>query len=248
MAQIRGARGPDAGRFHLQHGGEPAGRPAGAHLWKPSGVSVSGRSSGHGLRLTVAAASVPLAHLTGSVPRRHVLTGVLTALVLSSVVAALATSYWLLLAARLLTALAQALFWAVMAPVAVGLFAPEVRGRVVGALSVRAAGRRGGHLGAQLAVITGRDGLYGAVVGRACGTELQFDRLAGVPVILEVLPVRSAQLAGDGEPGALGDGLRCGVRGELGRSLDVVTGDVVGDPVVTVVGRCPADRIRAAPP
>lgn len=42
----------------------------------------------------------------------------------------------MLLAARLLTALAQALFWAVMGPVAVGLFAPGVRGRVVGALSV----------------------------------------------------------------------------------------------------------------
>lgn len=41
-----------------------------------------------------------------------------------------------MLVARLLTALAQALFWAVMGPAAVGLFAPEVRGRVVGALSI----------------------------------------------------------------------------------------------------------------
>ncbi len=89
-----------------------------------------------GYAVTVAAASVPLAHATRSVPRRHVLTGLLTALVLSSAVAALATSYWLLLVARLLTALAQALYWAVTGPVAVGLFAPEVRGRVVGALSV----------------------------------------------------------------------------------------------------------------
>ncbi|MGW1164610.1 MFS transporter [Streptomyces sp. NPDC002550] len=89
-----------------------------------------------GYGVTVALASLPLAHLTRAVPRRHVLTGLLTALVVSSVVAALATSYWLLLVARLLTALAQALFWAVTGPVAVGLFAPEVRGRVVGALSV----------------------------------------------------------------------------------------------------------------
>lgn len=50
--------------------------------------------------------------------------------------AAVAHSYWTLLVARLLTALAQALFWAVTGPVAVGLFAPEVRGRVVGALSI----------------------------------------------------------------------------------------------------------------
>src|SRR5262245_40623169 len=76
-----------------------------------------------GYGATVAVASVPLAHLTRAVPRRHVLTGLLTALVVSSLVAALATSYWVLLAARLLTALAQALFWAVLGPVAVGLFA-----------------------------------------------------------------------------------------------------------------------------
>lgn len=89
-----------------------------------------------GYGVTVAVASLPLAHVMRAVPRRHVLTGLLAALVVSSLVAALATSYWVLLLARLLTALAQALFWAVMGPVAVSLFPPEVRGRVVGALSV----------------------------------------------------------------------------------------------------------------
>lgn len=89
-----------------------------------------------GYGVTVAVTSVPLAHVMRGVARRHVLTALLAALVVSSAMAALATSYWLLLAARLLTALAQALFWAVMGPVAVGLFAPEVRGRVIGALSV----------------------------------------------------------------------------------------------------------------
>ncbi|MGR6920422.1 MFS transporter [[Actinomadura] parvosata] len=89
-----------------------------------------------GYGVTVAVTSVPVAHLMRAVPRRHVLTGLLGALVVSSLVAALAPSYGVLLGARLLTALAQALFWAVMGPVAVGLFAPEVRGRVVGALSV----------------------------------------------------------------------------------------------------------------
>ena len=89
-----------------------------------------------GYGLTVAVASVPLAHLVRKVPRRHVLSGVLAALVVSSAGAALAASYGQLLAARLLTALAQALFWAVMGPVAVGLFAPGVRGRVVAALSL----------------------------------------------------------------------------------------------------------------
>ncbi|MFC7830987.1 MFS transporter [Streptomyces sp. NPDC057375] len=89
-----------------------------------------------GYGVTVAVASVPLAHAVRAVPRRHVLTGLLAALVMSSLMAAAASSYALLLVARLLTALAQALFWAVMGPVAVGMFAPELRGRVVGALSV----------------------------------------------------------------------------------------------------------------
>ncbi|GGU93620.1 MFS transporter [Actinomadura cremea] len=89
-----------------------------------------------GYGVTVAAVSLPLAHATRAMPRRYVLTALLVALVVSSLISALATSYWMLLAARLLTALAQALFWAVMGPVAVGMFRPEVRGRVIGALSV----------------------------------------------------------------------------------------------------------------
>ncbi|HEY3682595.1 MAG TPA: MFS transporter [Streptosporangiaceae bacterium] len=89
-----------------------------------------------GYGLTVAVASLPLAHATRAVPRRYVLAGLLAALVVSSLVAAAASAYGVLLGARLLTALGQALFWAVMGPVAVGLFPPRVRGRVVGAVSV----------------------------------------------------------------------------------------------------------------
>ncbi|MEV6867020.1 MFS transporter [Streptosporangium subroseum] len=90
--------------------------------------------SGYGL--TVALVSVPIARATRSVPRRLVLCALLATLFLASVVAALVSSYWVLLASRLVTAVAQALFWAVMGPVAVGLFPPRVRGRVIGALSV----------------------------------------------------------------------------------------------------------------
>ncbi|QCX80935.1 Sugar efflux transporter B [Streptomyces sp. YIM 121038] len=90
--------------------------------------------SGYGL--TVALVSVPIARATRSVPRRLVLCALLAALLLASVVAALVPSYEVLLASRLVTAVAQALFWAVMGPVAVGLFPPHVRGRVIGALSV----------------------------------------------------------------------------------------------------------------
>ncbi|MFD7922216.1 MFS transporter [Streptomyces sp. NPDC059740] len=88
-----------------------------------------------GYGLTVAVVSLPLAHVTRSLPRRHLLAGLLAALVLASWGSALVSSYPLLLAARVVTAVAQALFWAVMGPVAVGLFAPERRGRVIGMLS-----------------------------------------------------------------------------------------------------------------
>ncbi|MFF8712638.1 MFS transporter [Streptomyces sp. NPDC015184] len=121
-----------------------------------------------GYGVTVAVASLPLAHAMRAVPRRHVLAGVLAALVVSSLVAALATSYWLLLAARLLTALAQALFWAVMGPVAVGLFLPSVRGRVVGALSVAGS----------LALV------LGVPVGTWLGQQSRWEVPVGIPAAL----------------------------------------------------------------
>ncbi|MFE6622370.1 MFS transporter [Streptomyces sp. NPDC057740] len=90
-----------------------------------------------GYGLTVAVASLPLAQVTRSVPRRYLLAGLLGLLSVGSWVSALGgVSYGVLLAARVVTALAQASFWAVMGPVAVGLFPPERRGRVMGLLSV----------------------------------------------------------------------------------------------------------------
>lgn len=90
-----------------------------------------------GYGLTVAVVSLPLAHVTRSVPRRYLLAGLLGLLAVGSWVSALGgVSYGVLLAARVATALGQALFWAVMGPVAVGLFPPERRGRIIGLLSV----------------------------------------------------------------------------------------------------------------
>lgn len=120
-----------------------------------------------GYGVTVAVSSVPLAHAVRALPRRHVLTGLLAALVVSSLVAALTNSYWLLLAARLLTALAQALFWAVMGPAAVGLFSPAVRGRVVGALSIAGS----------LALVLGVPA--GTWLGRQSGWQVPVALLAG---------------------------------------------------------------------
>jgi predicted MFS family arabinose efflux permease len=103
-----------------------------------------------GYGLTVAVVSLPVAHVTRSVPRRFLLAGLLVLLAAASWGSALTSvSYGTLLAARLVTAVAQASFWAVMGPVAVGLFPPERRGRVMGLLSV------GGSLATVLGVPAG---------------------------------------------------------------------------------------------
>ncbi|MEV6923347.1 MFS transporter [Dactylosporangium sp. NPDC051485] len=89
--------------------------------------------SGYGL--VVAVVSLPLAHWTRHLPRRHVLAGVLGLLAAASLVSVLASSYAIVLGSRIVVALAQALFWAVMGATAVGQFSPAVRGRVLGVLS-----------------------------------------------------------------------------------------------------------------
>jgi predicted MFS family arabinose efflux permease len=89
-----------------------------------------------GYAVVVLVASLPLARLTRRVPRRLLLTGTLGVFVLTTLLSALAGDFRVLLAARLLTGLTQALFWAVLAPAATGLFPPEVRGRMVSRLAI----------------------------------------------------------------------------------------------------------------
>ncbi|MGW7353728.1 MFS transporter [Streptomyces sp. NPDC054784] len=140
-----------------------------------------------GYALTVAVASLPLTHAVRAVPRRHVLTGVLAALVGSGLAASLASSYGQLLAARVATALAQALFWAVLGPVAVGLFPSGVRGRVVGALSVAGS----------LALVAGVPA--GTWLGRVADWRLS----VAVPAVLGLVPlVLVAALLPTAAPGA----------------------------------------------
>jgi len=89
-----------------------------------------------GYALVVIIASIPLARVTQRVPRRLVLGVTLGVLVLATLASAAAHSYSVLLAARLVTALTQAMFWSVVASTATGMFPAAVHGRVVSRLSM----------------------------------------------------------------------------------------------------------------
>ena len=81
--------------------------------------------------LVVVVASLPLTHVSRRVPRRLLLSGLLAVFVLATWMSAAASRHRVLLAARVVTALSQALFWSIVVPTAAGLFPPRVRGRVI---------------------------------------------------------------------------------------------------------------------
>ncbi|HEY3009307.1 MAG TPA: MFS transporter [Micromonosporaceae bacterium] len=84
--------------------------------------------------LVVVVASVPLTRLTTRWRRRRLLAVLLAVFVVATAAAAAAPNYPTLLVARVVTALGQALFWAIITPAAAALFRPEVRGRAVSVL------------------------------------------------------------------------------------------------------------------
>jgi predicted MFS family arabinose efflux permease len=67
-------------------------------------------------------------------PRRRLLCILLAVFVVATCLSAAAWNYWLLMGARMVTALSQALFWCVVTPAAAGMFRAEVRGRAVSIL------------------------------------------------------------------------------------------------------------------
>lgn len=89
-----------------------------------------------GYAIVVVLFSVPLAKLTAQVPRRQVLAVTLAVFALATFASAVAANFWVLLAARLVIGLTQAMFWSVVAVTATALFPPEVRGRVVARLAI----------------------------------------------------------------------------------------------------------------
>ncbi|MGA3183083.1 MAG: MFS transporter [Candidatus Dormibacteria bacterium] len=137
--------------------------------------------------LVVVVVSAPLTHLTRGVPRRPLLSGLLAIFVLGTLAASAAPSYGWLIAARVVIALVQALFWSIVAVVAVGLYPPRARGRAVAAV----------FAGSSIALILGVP--TGTLIGQLAGWRLAFVGLSGLGLLdlaaLAVLlpPMRSGE-------------------------------------------------------
>ncbi|MFG1920330.1 MFS transporter [Cryptosporangium sp. NPDC048952] len=171
----------------------------------------------------VVASSVPLAALTRRWPQKWLLVALLAVLVGTTLVSALAGTYWVLLVARLFTALSQALFWSIVTPAAAALFSERLRGRVVSALSG----------GSSLAAVLGVP--IGTWLGQQAGWQAAFLAmsvagsvlLASVAVLLPVVPAG----ASSAERGTAPDtGRFCAV---MGATALVVTGSFVAFTYIT---------------
>ena len=121
--------------------------------------------------VVVVAVSAPLTHLTRHVPRRPLLSGLLATFVLATLAASAAPSYGLLVVARVVIALAQAIFWSIVAVVAVGLVPPRFRGRAVA----------GVFAGSSIALILGVPA--GTWIGQQAGWRLPFAVLSGAGLL-----------------------------------------------------------------
>jgi predicted MFS family arabinose efflux permease len=86
--------------------------------------------------LVVVLSTIPLTKATGRWPRRRLLSMLLVVFAVSNALSALAPSYPVLLLARVVVALSQAVFWAVVSPAAAAMFRPSMRPRAVALLYV----------------------------------------------------------------------------------------------------------------
>jgi predicted MFS family arabinose efflux permease len=123
----------------------------------------------------VVVASIPLAHVTRSIPRRQLLAATFLVHVLGMLLASLGGGFGFLLAGRMLTALAQAQFWAVVTATAAGFFPAHVRGKIVARLLLGPAAA--GLFGLPVAVW----------IGQQYGWRAPFYTLAGISAVIALL-------------------------------------------------------------
>lgn len=119
----------------------------------------------------VVVASIPLARLTKGLSRRTALATTTALCAVGTLWSALAVGYWDQMAARVVTALGQALFWAIVVPAAAALFTPEVRGKMIARLTI----------GNSLAPVLGVP--LGTWLGQQAGWRTSFFVLSGVTLV-----------------------------------------------------------------
>jgi len=119
---------------------------------------------------TVVLATLPLTLLATRISRRPLILSLLSILVASTLASALAPGYWPLFASRIVTALAQAMFWPVAAALAAGLFPIGQRGRATAVIFT--GGSLGPMLGVPLATWLGQWGGWRFAFGTITGLEL----------------------------------------------------------------------------
>ena len=102
---------------------------------------------------TVVLATLPLTFITQRLSKRVTLTATLAVWASGVALAAMAQSLPQLAAGRIVSAAAHALFWALVAPTAVSLFAPHLRGRTVTRVMVGSA--MAGVVGTPLVTLAG---------------------------------------------------------------------------------------------
>ncbi|GAA1694650.1 MFS transporter [Glycomyces endophyticus] len=133
--------------------------------------------------VTVAVLTLPLVKLVARVPRRPLLLALMAVMIVATAGSAAAGEYGTLFAARIATALSQAVFWGVVGPVAAGMFPVHVRGRVMAVVYT------GGSIGPML-------GVPGATwLGQRAGWPAAFLALAAMGliafgVLLAALPAK----------------------------------------------------------
>ncbi|MCC3765883.1 MFS transporter [Glycomyces sp. TRM65418] len=121
-----------------------------------------------GYAVIVVVVTLPLVRVVARVPRRPLMLGLMAMLVAGTALSAAAPGYGPLLGARVLSALSQAVFWAVVSPVAAGMFPVRVRGRVMAVVFT------GGSLGPMLGMPAG------TWLGQHIGWQTAFLAVAGL--------------------------------------------------------------------
>jgi DHA1 family inner membrane transport protein len=122
--------------------------------------------------LIVVLTSVPLTKITHRIPRRLLLCALLAVFVAGNAASAFLDGYWPLMAARVVVAMSQALFWSVVTPAAAALFEARVRPRALSLL----------YAGSSLGALAGVPA--GTWLGQRTSWQVAFLALSGVGLLI----------------------------------------------------------------